>query len=57
MQCVQNFLLEFKVTVTVGTRKNNLPVVTEPGREIPFDFSDELHNRHVTGGPYVFYRK
>ena len=35
------------------TKKNKLPVLTEPRQEIKFDFSGKLENEHVTGEPYI----
>ena len=36
-----------------STQEIKLPVLTEPGQEIQKDFSGELHNKHVTGEPYI----
>ena len=38
------------------TEKISLPVLTEPGREIQIDFFGKLHNKHVTGQPYILNR-
>ena len=35
------------------TEKINLPVLTEPEREKESDFSRKLHEKHVTGEPYI----
>ena len=35
------------------TEKISLPVLTEPAQEIKITFSGKLHNKHVTGEPYI----
>ena len=35
------------------TKKDNLPVLTEPGQEIRIDFSGKLHIKHVPCEPYI----
>ena len=36
-----------------STEKNGLPALTEPGQQIQIDLSGKLHNKHVTGKPYI----
>ena len=35
------------------TEEINQQVLTEPGQEIQIDFSGKLHNKRVTGEPYI----
>ena len=35
------------------TERIKLPVLTESVQELQFDFSGKLHDKHVTGEPYV----
>ena len=37
------------------TKKIKLPVITEPEQDKQFDFSSKLHNKHVTGEPYILF--
>ena len=56
MQCVPSLhepWSNFRISIT-DNQKISLPVLTKSGQKIQIDFSGKLHNRYVTGEPYVF---